>query len=77
MQIGFGTRKEKNASKALLGHCKKANAAPEKFISEYRTQEALTVNVGEAITVNEFQPGQYVDVIGTGKRQGLSGCRPP
>jgi large subunit ribosomal protein L3 len=73
VQLGLGTRKEKNASMALIGHCKKANASPARFIREYRTQEALPVNVGEAITVKEFQPGQYVDVIGTGKGKGFQG----
>jgi len=73
VQLGLGTRKDKNASKALIGHCKKANASPARFIREYRTQEPLPVNVGQAITVKEFQPGQYVDVIGTGKGKGFQG----
>ena len=67
VQIGLGTRKEKNAGKPLIGHCKKANTAPARFIREYRTEEPTQFSVGDKITVKEFQPGQYVDVIGTGK----------
>jgi len=73
VQLGWGARKEKNASRALIGHCKKANASPARFIREYRTEQPLTVNVGEAITVKEFSSGQYVDVIGTGKGKGYQG----
>ena len=73
VQLGWGARKEKNATKALIGHCQKAKASPARFIREYRTQEPLTVNVGEAITVKEFSSGQYVDVIGTGKGKGYQG----
>ena len=73
VQIGLGTRKEKNAGKPLIGHCKKANTAPARFIREYRTEEAVQFSVGDKITVKEFQPGQYVDVIGRGKGKGFQG----
>ena len=33
----------------------------------------MQFNVGDKITVKEFQPGQYVDVIGTGKGKGFQG----
>src|SRR5579871_5451690 len=55
VQLGFGARKEKNAGKAMIGHCKKANAAPARFVREYRTAAPLEVNVGDKITVKEFQ----------------------
>ena len=57
VQLGLGTRKPKNATKPLVGHCKKANAAPARFIREYRTDEPVQFNVGDQITVKEFQPG--------------------
>ena len=46
---------------------------PARFIREYRTEEPVSFNVGDKITVNEFQAGQYVDVIGTGKGKGFQG----
>ena len=73
VQLGFGERKEKHATKPLIGHCKKANAAPAKAIREYRTVIETTFNVGDKITVREFQPGQFVDVIGTSKGKGFQG----
>jgi large subunit ribosomal protein L3 len=73
LQLGFGERKPNRATKALAGHCKKANAAPARFIREFRTIEGLTFNIGDKITVKEFQPGQFVDVIATSKGKGFQG----
>jgi large subunit ribosomal protein L3 len=73
LQLGFGQRKKSRATKPLVGHCKKANAEPAAFIREYRTTDAVPFNVGDKITVKEFQPGQFVDVIGTSKGKGFQG----
>jgi len=73
VQLGFGERKLTHATKPLIGHCKKANAAPAKAIREYRTVAAVAFNVGDKITVKEFQPGQFVDVIATSKGKGFQG----
>lgn len=73
VQLGFGERKASRATKPLIGHCKKANAAPAKAIREYRTLAPVAFNVGDKITVKEFQPGQFVDVIGTSKGKGFQG----
>ena len=73
VQLGFGERKLTHATKPLIGHCKKANAAPARSIREYRTVAAVAFNVGDKITVKEFQPGQFVDVIATSKGKGFQG----
>ena len=73
VQLGFGERKASRATKPLIGHCKKANATPAKAIREYRTVAPVAFNVGDKITVKEFKPGQFVDVIGTSKGKGFQG----
>ncbi|MEI6083306.1 MAG: 50S ribosomal protein L3 [Verrucomicrobiota bacterium] len=73
VQLGFGAKKERNATKPMIGHCKKANAAAPAFVREYRTIDPVAFNVGDKITVKEFQPGQFVDVIGTSKGKGFQG----
>jgi large subunit ribosomal protein L3 len=73
VQLGYGAKKQKNATKPMIGHCKKANAEAPAFVREYRTAEALAQNVGDKLTVKEFQPGQFVDVIGTTKGKGFQG----
>jgi large subunit ribosomal protein L3 len=73
LQLGFGSKKQHNATKPMIGHCKKANTVPPSFIREYRTTGPVQFNVGDKITVKEFQPGQFVDVIGTSKGKGFQG----
>jgi len=74
VQLGFGAKKPKNATKPMVGHCKKANSTVvPTFIREYRTLEAIAANVGDKLTVKEFQPGQFVDVIATSKGKGFQG----
>jgi large subunit ribosomal protein L3 len=73
LQLGFGERKTKHATKPLIGHCKKSNAPPARFIREMRLEAETPYNVGDKITVKEFQAGQFVDVIGTSKGKGFQG----
>jgi large subunit ribosomal protein L3 len=73
LQLGFGERKAKHATQPLVGHCKKANAAPARFIRETRVEGEPSHKVGDTITVKEFQAGQFVDVIGTSKGKGFQG----
>ncbi len=73
-QIGFGERKAKNATKPLAGHCAKSSNPPARMIREFRNDDgAVELDVGDKITVAEFQAGQYVDVIGTSKGKGFQG----
>jgi large subunit ribosomal protein L3 len=73
-QLGFGDRKEKHSTKPMIGHCKKANVPAARFIREFRTDDAKAeYNVGDKITVKEFQAGQFVDVIGVSKGKGFQG----
>lgn len=73
-QIGFGERKTKRATRALIGHCKKANSPPARYIAEFRNDDGtVQLNVGDKITVKEFQPGQFVDIIGITKGRGFQG----
>jgi large subunit ribosomal protein L3 len=73
VQLGFGERKAQRATKPLVGHCKKANAGPAAFIREVRFDAPPAWNVGDKITVTEFKPGEFVDVIGTSKGKGFQG----
>jgi large subunit ribosomal protein L3 len=73
VQIGFGSRKEKNTPKALLGHLKKAGQAPFAVIKEVRSEEAPTRQVGEELTVAAFADALKVDIIGVVKGRGFQG----
>ncbi len=73
VQIGFDTQKASRLPKAELGHFKKADAEPKKFIREFRLADADKVEGKIDLTVNHFQAGQLVDVIGQSKGMGFQG----
>jgi large subunit ribosomal protein L3 len=72
VQVGFGTQKESRVSKAQLGEFKKAGVGPQRFVREFRLRNELPegdVN----LSVTQFQPGDFVDVIGRSKGKGFQG----
>jgi large subunit ribosomal protein L3 len=72
VQVGFGAQKESRVTKQLLGEFKKAGAEPKRFVREFR----LDVDAPEGeinLNVTQFQPGDYVDVIGRSKGKGFQG----
>lgn len=75
LQLAFGDRPRRTASKPLLGHFDKAKVAPKRHLHESRVEpEALAgVEVGSEIKADVFSPGQRVDVIGTAKGRGIQG----
>ena len=73
IQLGFENIKEKNATKANIGHAKKANTTPKRFFREIRGVERANYNVGDEISVDSFTEGEVVDVTGTTKGHGFEG----
>lgn len=71
IQLGFGDRKEKNTPNALKGHFKKANTDPKSKLVEFKGFDNL--NLGDVVTAEIFEEGEYVDVIGTSKGKGFQG----
>jgi large subunit ribosomal protein L3 len=74
VQLGFGVVKEKHASRAEVGHAKKAGleTAPV-ALREFEVTGEETYEVGQKLTVEQFQPGQRVKVVGTTKGRGFQG----
>ena len=64
VQLGFDDKSEKNVSKALAGHFKKAGATPKAKIVEFRNEFEHEVKVGEDVNVTMSQEGEFVDVTG-------------
>jgi len=73
VQVGFGVQKKSRVSKPLLGEFKKAAAVePQRFMREFRLQNDFPE--GEInLSVTQFQPGDFVDVIGRSKGKGFQG----
>ncbi len=73
LQLGFGEKKEKNTSKAMLGHFQNAKATPKRKLVEFRDFE-IDKKAGESISVDEvFAEGDVVNVVGTSKGKGFQG----
>ena len=73
VQIGFDSQKESRVSKPLLGHFKKANVEPKKFVRELRLPDGTQVEADLNLSVNQFVAGEFVDVIGRSKGKGFQG----
>ena len=71
IQVAFGDVREKSVNKPMAGIFKKANVAPAKWIREFRTDKASTFQVGQALKVDSFAAGDYVDVFGISKEKVL------
>ena len=72
VKIGFGPQKESRLSKQALGEFKKAGVEPKKLVREFR----LSADAPEGelnLSVTQFQPGDFVDVIGRSKGKGFQG----
>ena len=71
VQLGFGSKKQKNTPNALKGHFKKAKTEPQAELVEFKNFEEL--NLGDVVNVEIFEEGEYVDVVGTSKGKGFQG----
>ena len=71
LQLGFAEAKEKNTSKPMMGHFKKAGTTPKRHLAEFKFDDEHAL--GETITVEIFNDAQFVDVVGTSKGHGFQG----
>ncbi len=72
LQLGFDDKAEKHTTKALEGHFKKAGTAAKKRVVEFQGFEE-EYKLGDVITVEHFEEGEFVDVSGTSKGKGFQG----
>jgi large subunit ribosomal protein L3 len=72
IQLGFGEKKEKNTTKPLQGHFKKAGTTPKRKLVEFKEFEK-SLNLGDTIAADLFSEGDFVDAIGTSKGRGFQG----
>lgn len=74
VQLGVGSAKAKNTSKAMRGHFAKAKVEPKRKLAEFRVSEEGLVPVGAEIITSHFINGQKVDLTGTSKGKGFAGA---
>ncbi len=74
IQVGFGERKKKRATKAEIGHCSKAKTGVKKLVREFRDDTLdAEYELGQVLTVDVFDGVEVIDVTSTSKGKGFAG----
>ena len=73
VQIGYGQIDPRKVTKPLAGHFEKAGVTPRRHVVELRTNDSESYSLGQELSVEIFEAGQKVDVVGTSKGKGFAG----
>jgi large subunit ribosomal protein L3 len=73
VQIAYGQIDPRKANKPATGHFQKAGVTPRRHLTEVRTADAAEYALGQELTVDLFEAGKRVDVVGTSKGKGFAG----
>ncbi len=73
VQLGYGEVNQGRLSGGELGHLKRRELPPLRFLREFRLRSQQPLQEGDRLTVEVFQVGDRVDVIGTSKGKGFAG----
>ena len=72
VQLGFDDKTEKSTTKAAHGHAKKAGTVAKTKVVEFQGFDQ-DLNLGDTISVDHFEEGEFVDVSGISKGKGFQG----
>jgi large subunit ribosomal protein L3 len=72
VQLGFEEAKPKRLTGGQLGHLKRNNLPPLRFLREFRVKSP-EIKEGDQVTVASFEVGEHVDVSGYSKGKGFQG----
>lgn len=73
IQLAAVEKKETRSNKPEIGHLKKVNATPKRFLRELRGVDVSGYSLGQEIKADIFEVGEIVDVTGTSKGKGTQG----
>ena len=73
VQLGFDDLKASRVNRPRMGHFKKADAAPKRFLREFRFDDCSSYELGKIVKVDVFEVGDFVDVCGISKGKGFAG----
>ncbi|WP_193509448.1 50S ribosomal protein L3 [Cryobacterium sp. BB736] len=74
VQIAYGQIDPRKVNKPSAGHFAKAGVTPRRYLTEIRTADAAEYSLGQELTVDTFEAGTKVDVVGTSKGKGFAGA---
>ena len=73
VQVGFEDTKPQRVTKPMQGHFEKAGVDAKKHLCEFIPEDGETYEVGQVMTVEDFEEGAFLDVTGTSKGKGTQG----
>lgn len=73
IQLATVEKKESRSNKPEIGHLKKANTTPKRFLKEIRGVSVSDYALGDVLKADVFAAGEMVDVTGTSKGKGFQG----
>lgn len=73
IQVGFGEIKEQSLNKPQKGHFVKNQVKTQRFLKEFRVEDAEAYKAGQEIKADIFAEGEWVDVTGVSKGKGFAG----
>lgn len=74
IQIAYGAIDPRKVSKPLVGHFDKAGVTPRRHVVEVRTSNVAEYELGQDLTVEQFEAGQLIDVTANSKGKGFAGA---
>jgi large subunit ribosomal protein L3 len=75
IQIGYGNVSSKKLTQPELGHLKKFDIEPLKYLKEFRVNGSEEFEIGQVLNVDTFSPGQLVNIRGKSVGKGFSGLQ--
>jgi large subunit ribosomal protein L3 len=73
VQLAFGAIDPRKVNQPMTGHFAQAGVTPRRHLVEVRTSNAGEYSLGQQVTVEVFESGEDVDVVGTTKGKGFAG----
>ena len=74
VQIAYGAIDPRKVTKPLVGHFDKAGVTPRRHLVEIRTADVANYELGQDLTVEQFEVGQKIDVTAQSKGKGFAGA---
>ena len=73
VQIGYEEQKPQRVNRPMAGHFEKSGVTPKKHLAEFRNDEGEVYELGQVITVADFEEGKKLDITGVSKGKGTQG----
>lgn len=73
VQIGYEEQKPQRVNRPMTGHFEKSGITPKKHLAEFRNDEGEVYELGQVITVADFEEGKKLDITGVSKGKGTQG----